>query len=190
MGRYRRFWIWGIVILGVSGPLLLVASVLVIRHYFIGSYTIPQNGMYPTLPAGSYFIADKYPYKDPSQVARGDIICFTRTKDGSDYSYIWRVVGLPGDTVQTTGDNVIINGQELTQEKVRLDGDMVIYKETNGDSEYRIAFGVKPPDKKPPDVNLTVPQGQFFVLGDNRHNALDSRYNGPVPFDSIIAKKK
>jgi signal peptidase I len=168
----------------------VVVAVLVIRHYFIGSYTIPQNGMYPTLPAESFFLADKYPYKDPSEVARGDIICFTRAKDGREDIYIWRVVGLPGDKVLITGDKVIINGQQLKQEKLRSDGDMVIYVETNGDSEYTIAFGLKPPDKKPPDADLTVPDGQFFVLGDNRHNAVDSRYSGPVPFDSIIARKK
>jgi signal peptidase I len=58
----------------------------------------------------------------------------------------------------------------------------------HGDASYEIAL-VTSPRTPPPDVSLTVPPDQFFVMGDNRFNAVDSRYFGPISFNSIIGKK-
>src|SRR5439155_51210 len=66
-----------------------------IKTFFVGYYRIPQNGMYPTLPAGSIFFTAKHPYSDSSRVKRGDIIVFVREQNGQRYNYIWRVVALP-----------------------------------------------------------------------------------------------
>jgi signal peptidase I len=99
------------------------------------------------------------------------------------------VIGLPGDTVQIAGDKVVINGRPLERVEARSDEDKVIFRESNGDGLYEVAYDKKPPAILPPPTRLTVPANHFFVMGDNRHNALDSRFFGPIAFEAIIAKK-
>jgi signal peptidase I len=182
--RVKRLRGWAVVALLALFAVLLAAGIV-----FVGYYQIPQDGMYPGLPAGSRLFTLRHPYRDPGDVERGDIIVFSRTEDGQEYSYIFRVVGLPGDTIQTRGEDVIVNGKKLPREMVRTDGDKVIYRETNGGAVYEVAYGAKPPAIVPPQVTLELAPDNFFVLGDNRHYAFDSRFFGPVPFESIIAKK-
>ena len=167
----------------------LFAILLAAWLLLFGYYQIPQNGMYPALPAGSRLFVLRRPYQDASQVSRGDIIVFSRTENGRSYLYIWRVIGLPGDTIQTMSDDVSVNGRSLKQEKLRTDGDLMIYREMNGAAAYEVAYPAKMSATPPPAVSVTVPANHFFVMGDNRHNARDSRYFGPIPFDSISAKK-
>src|SRR5262245_5632200 len=80
----------------------LLSVLLLVKVYLVGFYQIPQNGMYPSLPSGSRFFAIMQPYAaaGPSEVKPGDIVVFTRDQDGGRYIYVWRVVGLPGDTLE------------------------------------------------------------------------------------------
>lgn len=151
-------------------------------------YRIPQNGMYPGLPAGSYLLVQPHAYRSPSDVRRGDIVVFERTENAARYVYIWRVVGLPGDSVQTTGPRVAVNGHDLPRQRIRDDGAVAIFREANGEASYEVAYanGTEAPD--PPAASLTLQADQFFVLGDNRYNARDSRYFGPVSFEAIIGR--
>jgi signal peptidase I len=174
----------------IIGVVVLSVGVIVFcwTHFVPAHYVIPQNGMYPSLPAGSHVFAMRHPYSDPCQVARGDVVIFTAPSQGQETVFVWRVVGLPGDAVQTKGNEVIINGQALKHEFVRADEDMQISLETNGEASYEIAFGKHPPEKPPPDVDIILPPGQYFVMGDNRNEASDSRYRGPIAFEQIFAK--
>jgi signal peptidase I len=167
----------------------VVPALFFIGYRYVGYYCIPQNGMYPALSPGTRFLTIRRPYRTPAQVARGDIILFTGSDQGVAYRYIWRVIGLPGDTVRTAGDDVIGNGVPLNRQKVRSEGELAIYRETNGEAFYEIALPEQAGSPRPPDVTVTVPAGQFFVLGDNRHQARDSRYLGCIPFEAIIGKK-
>src|SRR6266536_299712 len=63
-----------------------------------------------------------------------------------------------------------------------------VFREQIGDVSYEVAFDPSRRDR-PPDVSVTVPPDQFFVMGDNRFDARDSRYFGPISFSSIIGKK-
>jgi signal peptidase I len=173
----------------IAYPGGVVAVCFFIAYHYLGYYQVPQNGMYPILPAGSRFLTLRRPYREPAEVARRDIVLFNHAANGKSYVYSWRVVGLPGDTVQTAGDDVLINGIALNHEKTRSDGNLGIYAETNGAATYEIALPEKATDAVPPDVTVTVPKDQFFVLGDNRYQATDSRYLGLVPFEAIIGKK-
>ena len=173
----------------VAYPVGVAFVLLVIAYHFVGYYQIPQNGMYPGLPAGSRLFALRKPYADSWRVSRGDIVVFNHTIKGAEYKFIWRVVGLPGDTVETSADGVAVNGRKLTQEETRREGPAGIFRETNGDASYEVAYDTPPPAKPPLDTKLVVPEGQFFVMGDNRHNAIDSRYFGPITFESIVGKK-
>ena len=148
--------------------------------------------MYPTLPAGSRFLAKLHPYKSISEVKRGDIIVFVREENGARYNYIWRVIGLPGETIEVEGRRVSVNGREFNHEQVRIEGNYVIVKEASDEASYEIAFDQNPqyPQYPPsPVAPVTLTSAQFCVLGDNRFNARDSSYFGPIDFSSIAAKK-
>src|SRR5215471_12777770 len=168
----------------IGGLVVLV----VVKTFFIGRFRIPQNGMYPTLAAGSSFFASKRAYSNASKVQRGDIIVFVREENGQRYNYIWRVIGLPGDTIVTSGESLTINGQPVAHERIREEGGAAIVRERLGEVVFEVALS-QSPEEEPPDVSLTVPPDHFFVMGDNRFDARDSRYFGPVAFSAIIGKK-
>jgi len=65
---------------------IVVLALLALKTFFIGYYRIPQNGMYPTLPAGSLMFTIKRPYSDISSVKRGDIVVFVREQNGGRYN--------------------------------------------------------------------------------------------------------
>jgi signal peptidase I len=115
------------------------------------------------------------------------VIIFVRKIHDQPYNFIWRVVGLPGERVEVTGNTVTINGQLLPHEEIRKNGVATIYRETNGQASYEVAYGT--PGPPIPGAAMTVPAGEFFALGDNRGAAADSRVNGTVPFASIFARK-
>lgn len=172
-------------------PTLVIAALLalvVAKTLFIGYFVIPQNGMYPGMPSGSILFTAKRAYSDASSVKRGDIVVFVREENGRPYNYIWRVVALPGEKVEASGKSLAINGRAVKRQRVREADGKTVFREQIGDISYEIAFD-QSPSSKPPDVSLTIPADQFFVMGDNRFGARDSRYFGPVPFSSIIGKK-
>jgi signal peptidase I len=168
--------------------IVVLLAILAIKTFLIGYSRIPQNGMYPTLPAGSRFLVRQHPYSDPSNVKRGHIIVFVRQENGQSYHYIWRVIGLPGEKVEAAGESLAINGRAVERKAVREAEGKRIFREQIGDVSYEVALDVSPRNP-PPDSSVTVPAGEFFVMGDNRFDARDSRYFGPVSFASIIGKK-
>ena len=167
---------------------IFVLALLALKTFLVGYYRIPQNGMYPTLPAGSVLFTIKRPYSDISAVKRGDIVVFVREQDGRRYNYIWRVVGLPGDKVQTSGESLFVNGQPAARERLADADGKSLFREQVGSVSYQIAFDPSAKER-PPDVSVIVPPDHVFVMGDNRFNAFDSRRFGPIPFSSIIGKK-
>jgi signal peptidase I len=166
----------------------ILLGLLALKTFVIGYYRIPQNGMYPALPAGSVLFTLKRAYPDVSRVKRGDIIVFVREQNGQRYNYIWRVIGLPGDKVQTSGESLIINGQPVGRERATDAGGRTVFREQIGDASYQVAFDSSTQDR-PPDVSVIVPADHLFVMGDNRLNAFDSRRFGPIPFRSVVGKK-
>jgi signal peptidase I len=166
----------------------VVIVLLIIKVVFIGYYQVPQNGMYPGLPAGSRLFVSKRTYSGPSDVQRGDVVVFVSNEGGKSYVYIWRVIGLPGDTILTSGESLIINGQTVARERAREEPGAIVYREQAGDVEFEIAFS-RSPEHPPPEASMTVPAEHFFVMGDNRFDAVDSRYLGPIAFSAIIGRK-
>src|SRR3974390_3320236 len=70
--------------------LAILLALLAVKTFFVGYYRIPQNGMYPGLPAGSSIFTSKRAYSSAANVKRGDIIVFAREENGQRYIYIWR----------------------------------------------------------------------------------------------------
>src|SRR5215467_3824814 len=157
---------------GAAVLLALLATLLLLKILFLGDYVIPQNGMYPSLPSGSRLFTIKRPYAAPSEVKRGDIVVFTRDQDGKQYIFIWRVVGLPGDTIESVGASLAINGRPVVRDRIREEQGTVIFRERLDEATYEVAIS-QSPRELPPDVSVVVPADSFFVLGDNRFDALD-----------------
>jgi signal peptidase I len=170
-------------LVGLAGPIVL-------RLFFFNYSRIPQNGMYPGIPAGRLFVSKKRPYRNVSEVMRGDVVVFTRDVGGSTYRYIWRVVGLPGDLVEVSNEAVSLDGHPLKHETVRKEGQYLIVREWNGDVSYEVAYNQTLDRAEPPPIaSMKVPGDHLFLLGDNRYMAEDSTFIGPVPFSSIVEKK-
>jgi signal peptidase I len=174
------------IVIGIAVAFVLV--VLAAKTLFIDYYRIPQNGMYPGLPAGSLIFAAKRAYADASNVERGDVVVFLREENGQRYNYIWRVIAISGDLVEAFGKSLTVNGQAVQRQLLRETNGEGIFREQIGEASYEVAFDDSP-RHTPPDVSMVVPPDHFFVMGDNRFDARDSRYFGPIRFSSILGKK-
>jgi signal peptidase I len=147
---------------------IVTAAILAfgIRTFVAEARYIPSSSMEPTLLINDRLIIEKISYHlhDPK---RGDIVVFNPTKALQERNFkdafIKRVIGLPGDTIQVKNGIVYVNGGAL--------------------SENYIA--------QKPEYNygpVTVPPGQYLVLGDNRNNSYDSHYWGFVPKDKFVGR--
>lgn len=153
------------------------------------TYFIPSASMKPTLPLNSHILVQRGAFRSIAQVRRGDIIVYNVLDKATrkPMESTKRVVGLPSDKVQLSGANIWINGRRLSHVLVRRIGKIAEYQETNDQATYHVQYGdyVVPA----PAFSGVVPKGHLFCLGDNRDNALDSRYIGAVPFEVVIGKK-
>jgi len=188
-----------------------VLIAMVVRTFAYEPFNIPSKSMVPTLLVGDYLFVSKlsYGYSRYSlpfglplfdgrifaaQPERGDVIVFKLPSDNKT-DYIKRVVGLPGDTIQVIAGVLHINGQPVERRRIEdyVDPDSgrsyLQYIETlpNGvghrileESDHAAL------DNTPP---YRVPDGHYFMMGDNRDNSLDSRAAvGFVPAENLIGR--
>ena len=200
----------------VKTALVAVFIALVIRSVFFEPFNIPSGSMKPTLLIGDYLFVNKPAYgysrfSFPFGIApieeriwakeplRGDIVVFALpTNSGIDY--IKRVIGLPGDTVQVKRGRLFINDVLVPRELV---GTLTIVADSGEKqvvNEYieKLPGGVIHSIYEESDTDrldntplYTVPEGHYFMMGDNRDNSQDSRvadHVGPVPFENIIGR--
>ncbi|HGY9581052.1 signal peptidase I [Vibrio harveyi] len=195
----------------------VIAFVLVLRSFIYEPFQIPSGSMMPTLLVGDFILVEKYAYglKDPvwrtqlvetGKPERGDIVVF-KYPPQPNVDYIKRVVGLPGDTVRYSADKqVCIQSKgESSCKPVKLNNveesqfiqngiPLIQMNEKLGEVEHQILVNPLTRDRvqnyQPrPGVNeWVVPQGQYFVMGDNRDNSADSRYWGFVPEANLVGK--
>jgi signal peptidase I len=161
---YRWVIEWAVILIAV-----LLCTVL-LRTYVVQSFYIPSPSMVPTLQVGDRIMVNKLSY-DFHGVHRGDIVVFKRPPLEQ------RVVGLPGESVSTQNGQVYINGKLLPEPWL-----------APGPTSYTGAL----PDDQHPQFNMpgpvTVPDGQYFVMGDNRTDSEDSRYFGPIQQSLIVGR--
>lgn len=181
-------------------PVLLI--VLLVRSFLFEPFRIPSSSMMPTLLVGDFIFVNKYTYGlrlpvlstkilEVNEPDRGDVIVFKLPSDPST-NYIKRLVGLPGDTVKYINRNLYINGtlvERASQGRYEGDGQpgALLYNERLGSVDHEILLM---PRQRSLEGTFVVPQGHYFMMGDNRDNSKDSRYQGVgiIPEDKIVGK--
>ncbi len=162
----------------VCGLIVLPLTYTYVRSHLVEPFYIPSGSMAPSVLTGDYVIADKR-YNCPNckhAVKRGDIAIFTYPNDRT-FNYIKRIVALPGDEVVIKGKSITINGKALSTS----DG-----KEQWDNRQWAVQWGSSASN----ELNITVPAGQVFVLGDNRDLTKDSRAFGTVPLQDVIGRAR
>ena len=196
---------------------ITVIMALFLMTFIAQAVAVPTGSMQNTINIGDHLFVNKFIFGKPTpilgpllptrEIKRGDIIVFKLPSD-EKVNYVKRVIGLPGDTVLIKGQRVIVNGQELPEQRVYVspsNGDksalteiktepapagatykVFYYEPESGHEEDEVSningmkYGIREPFK--------VPDGRYFVMGDSRDNSLDSRFWGTVPRENIFAR--
>lgn len=197
--------------------LVAVIIAIIFRSFFIQPFSIPTQSMVPTLQVGDYLFVQKWTYgysrsSFPFRPAifegriwgdapeRGDIAVF-KAHHANYIDFIKRVIGLPGDRIQMRNGQLYINDQPVERKRIsnfeywqQRDGaefPVARYVETlpNGVSyEVLDLTNANASDNTPIFI---VPEGHYFMMGDNRDNSADSRYItglGFVPAEDLVGK--
>ncbi|MFW5450800.1 MAG: signal peptidase I [Methylophagaceae bacterium] len=182
-------------------PIILV--VLIIRSFIVEPFRIPSASMLPTLHIGDFILVNKFTYGirlpvlnkkviSIGEPARGDVVVFRYPKN-PNIDYIKRVIGLPGDKVGYFNKVIYINGQAITQDAKKKD--VVLLAIAPASSELRFEqmgeLGhdiLIDPERILVEGETIVPEGEYFVMGDNRDNSNDSRFWGTVPEQNLVGK--
>jgi signal peptidase I len=159
---------------------VLVGSTQQIRSSLVESFRIPSSSMEPTLLRGDFLFADKR-VNCPGckhHIQRGDLAIFVYPNDRTKY-YIKRIIGLPGDEIQIENRQVKVNGDSITR---TVQGKTVT--EGGASGNYQVHW----PEGEKSLRQWKVPQGQVFVLGDNRNKTSDSRKFGTIPLRDVVGR--
>jgi signal peptidase I len=199
--EHKTAWVGGT---GVTGSLQSLLGTVVIAVFVITfvvqAFQIPSPSMENTLLIGDYLLVNKLcyggggvgdylmPYR---KVRRGDIVVFHYPVNPAQH-FVKRVIGVPGDRVRLVNKQVFVNGVALKEPYAHFSRPA---NDLFRDSFPRldVAAGETPEwwlqlRKLVEDGQLIVPQGHYFVMGDNRDDSYDSRYWGFVPQGNIIGR--
>lgn len=190
-------------------PVIMI--VLILRAFIFEPFRVPSNSMMPTLLTGDFILVNKFSYdlRAPltnskiipiSKPKRGDVIVFRypnyeKNKMYSNANFIKRIVALPGDKISYRKDKLIVNDIIISYDNIGSYQGVNSGKEMSGNTELieNIAQNkhnilINPDSSSLGFSTITVPDGHYFVMGDNRSNSSDSRYWGFVPESYIIGK--
>jgi signal peptidase I len=196
--------------------ILAIFLALFIRTFFYEPFNIPSGSMYPTLEVGDYLFVSKPSYgysrhSFPFGIAdfegramgelpkRGDVIVFKLPSNPS-IDYIKRLVGMPGERIQMRQGRLYINGELVEREEVGMrrmsaaEGgrqNLTEYIETLPDGSMHRIFEKGDNESLDNTPEFVVPEGHYFMMGDNRDNSQDSRVRnlvGFVPYENLVGR--
>ena len=182
---------------GSMAPVL--GLVLVLRSFVVEPFQIPSSSMVPTLKVGDFILVSKWTYGIRLPVIRNKIIEINSPERGDvmvffppheDRYFIKRVIGLPGDEIHVLNGVLYINGDKMSQkilaDEVAAPRSVVMTEDLTG-VEHAIQKRLLP-TRLSQNFTAVVPEGYYFMMGDNRDNSSDSRVWGPVPEERIVGK--
>lgn len=168
--------------------------VLLLRSFLVEPFRIPSGSLEPTLLVGDFVAVNKFAYGLKLPVIEKKVIPIAEPKTGQiavfrwppepSYDYIKRVIGTPGDKVSYHNKVLTVNGVEAKQTFVEYTMDessgraVAKYQENLNGVKHDIFVR---PDVAAFDFDVTVPEGNYFMMGDNRDDSADSRFWGFVP---------
>lgn len=187
--------------------LILIAALFAFRSSVIDWNDVPTGSMNPTIVEGDRILVNKLAYdlKVPfttwhiaewGQPKRGEIVVFFSPEDG--IRLVKRCVAVPGDTIEVRNNLILINGKPLDYSD--SDGHVAdamsnlwkvehrVFTEKLGDHTHAVAVMPYRMNPKATYAQVTVPEGKFFMMGDNRDNSKDSRYFGFVNRSEIVGR--
>lgn len=196
--------------------LIAILLALVIRTFLFEPFNIPSGSMKPTLLVGDYLFVNKFSYgyskhsfpfsmgpfegrEFASEPKRGDVVVF-KLPTNTRVDYIKRVIGLPGDRIQVIDGRLYINRERVEREVVGLkrvsEGaappvQMTEYIETLPGGSMHSIYEEADNEDLDNTNEYVVPEGHYFMMGDNRDNSQDSRVQslvGYVPFDHLVGR--
>lgn len=179
-------------------PVLFI--VFVLRSFLVEPFQIPSASMVPTLKIGDFILVNKFTYGirlpvfrnkvlDINEPERGDVMVFFPPH--KDIYFIKRVIGLPGDQISYQNNVLYVNGEKVpTSTIASLPPSLPKYQIVE-ETVYGKTFETR--KETIPGIlsirgNWVVPEGKYFVMGDNRDNSSDSRDWGFVPEENIVGK--
>ena len=183
-------------------PVLFI--VLVLRSFLVEPFQIPSTSMVPTLEVGDFILVNKYTYGirlpvirnkifSINEPSRGDVMVFFPPHEKR--YFIKRVVGLPGDRIDYVNNQLLINGKQVDETllaRLPVNRPLIeLYNEKLGEVSHKtrkiIAFSNQNFNNRY-TKGYTIPEGHYYMMGDNRNNSSDSRVWGPVPEENIVGK--
>ena len=176
----------------------VLAIVLVLRSFLFEPFQIPTGSMIPTLAVGDFILVNKFSYGIRLPVVGTKIVDIAEPKNGEvmvfipphqDEYFIKRVVGIPGDTVRYQDKTLYINGKRQNQTFVAqippVNPRVLQYREKLGNVEHLIQ---RNPYRETSVDEWVIPEGYYFMMGDNRDQSSDSRYWGLVSEHNIVGR--
>lgn len=146
----------------IEAILVALIMALIIRSYVIQVSMVPTGSMIPTMQVGDRLFVSKFTYRFKEPV-RGEIVVFKSPYDEKK-DYVKRCIGLPGETIEVKRGVIFVDGNQLVFPGVNVQRDYSFYGPTE------------------------IPEGHYFMMGDNRGNSLDSRVWGFVPEKDLVGK--
>lgn len=179
--------------------------IFVIRNFCVQHYRVPTGSLEPTVRPGDFLLVNQFSYgwhlpivntkiANYGEPKRGDIALFRYPKDPYRVIYVKRVVGLPGDHIVYRNKQLTINGEPVPQEYLGMEHELGSgYNELLAKRKEYLPgkthdIYVRNNMSRDLDVDLVVPEGSYFMMGDNRDNSMDSRYFGPVEEKFLLGR--